>query len=93
MKPSLVDGLDWVNASYASAYGQIQSQWKNSIGQFEWQIRIPANTSAKIYLPTASVENISESGKALESIDGIKILNKESGNTVIEIGSGSYHFW
>lgn len=92
MKPSLVDGLNWVNASYGSAYGQIQSQWKNSIGQFEWQIKIPANTSAKIYLPTASLENITESGKALESIEGIKILKMESGNTVIEIGSGSYHF-
>ncbi|MEI9955938.1 MAG: family 78 glycoside hydrolase catalytic domain [Ferruginibacter sp.] len=63
MKPSLPDGLTFVNATYKSVYGEIKSNWKNSNNIFEWNITIPANTSATIYVPAKSAADVMESGK------------------------------
>ena len=54
LKPYLSDGLDYVNCTYKSISGDIQSSWKRDGDQFEWDIVIPANTSAEVWLPTAN---------------------------------------
>ena len=92
MKPSLVDGLDWVKASYQSAYGPIASQWKNSMDQFEWNIQIPANTAATIYLPTTDATTIFEGGKLVKNVAGVQLLKTANGFAELKIGSGNYQF-
>jgi len=51
MKPHPIDGLDYVKASYKSVRGEIKSHWIKKNGNFEWDITIPANTSATVYVP------------------------------------------
>lgn len=92
MKPSLPAGLEFVNASYKSAYGLIKSNWKNSIDKFEWTISIPANTSATVHIPANSAEEIFESGKTITSNADIKFIKMDKGAAVFEIASGTYHF-
>ncbi len=92
MKPSLIDGLDWVNASYQSVYGKIESQWKNSIDKFEWTVKIPANTTATIYLPTTDAANIFEGGKLFKNLAGVQLVKSANGFTELKIGSGEYQF-
>ncbi|MBR3412570.1 MAG: family 78 glycoside hydrolase catalytic domain [Bacteroidales bacterium] len=53
LKPYPIKGLDHVNCSYRSASGLIKSCWKRKGKRFEWDILIPANTTAEVYLPTA----------------------------------------
>lgn len=90
MKPSLPAGLQFVNASYNSAYGLIKSDWKKSYGTFEWNISIPANSSAKVFIPAKSEADVLESGKALAG--DIKVLQWKNGVLTMEIPSGNYQF-
>ena len=53
LKPYPVEGLDFVNCSYESVSGRIESHWKREGGRFEWDFTIPANTTAEVCLPTA----------------------------------------
>lgn len=92
MKPEPVDGLDFVNASYQSDYGTISSSWKKKGHSFSWDILVPGNTSALVYLPAKSAEMVKENGNKIEATDGIHFLKMEGDRAVFEVGSGEYHF-
>ena len=53
LKPYPIKGLDHVDCSYRSASGLIISDWKRKGDSFTWDILIPANTTAEVWLPTA----------------------------------------
>ena len=53
LKPYPIEGLDYVNCSYNSVSGLIKSNWNHKGDKFEWEIEIPANTTAEVYLPTS----------------------------------------
>lgn len=92
MKPAIPDGLDFVKASYKSPHGIISSHWKNSTAAFAWNITIPANTTATVYIPAASAEELTESGKPLAQVVGVKFVKMDKGSAVLEIASGNYSF-
>ncbi|NCU02460.1 MAG: family 78 glycoside hydrolase catalytic domain [Chitinophagaceae bacterium] len=92
MKPVLPAGLDFVKASYNSFHGLIKSEWNNSTDKFEWKISIPANTSATVYIPANSVQEITESGLSIANSKDIKFLKEDDGAVVLEIASGNYTF-
>ena len=52
LKPYPIEGLDFVNCSYNSVSGLIESNWKRDGNRFEWHITIPANTEAEVWIPT-----------------------------------------
>ena len=52
LKPYPIDGLNYVNCSYNSVSGRIESNWKRDGDLFVWDILIPPNTTAEVYLPT-----------------------------------------
>jgi alpha-L-rhamnosidase len=91
MKPSLPDSLQFVNAFYKSSYGVIKSSWKKNNGIFEWSVSIPANTSARIFIPARSESDVTESGNPLNS-DDIKIIGFKANVLTIEVPSGDYQF-
>ena len=53
LKPYSIEGLDFVNCSYNSVSGRIESRWKHEGNHFDWDFVIPANTTAEVCLPTA----------------------------------------
>lgn len=91
MKPMPVEGLTFAKASYQSVQGLIKSEWKNSKKRFEWNITVPANSKAIVYIPTTSQSKILEHGKKPNETE-IKFLRMEGENAVCEIGSGDYAF-
>jgi alpha-L-rhamnosidase len=90
MKPSFVKDLDYVNASYVSPYGTVSSNWKKDKGELKWDLQIPGNTTALVYVPVASESEVKEGGKPIQKREGVKFLRLENGNAVFEIGSGNY---
>ncbi len=92
MKPEMVDGLDFVNASYNSDYGIIKSQWQKEGNKFNWKIEVPANTSAIIYVPAKSESNVSEGGYPIHNSEDIQFIGIKSNRAVYKIGSGIYEF-
>ena len=49
--PKPVGDLKFVEASYESIYGKIDVNWRNENGTFNLSVSVPANCSAKIFLP------------------------------------------
>jgi alpha-L-rhamnosidase len=92
MKPQLVAGLNHVKAAYRSPYGQIKSEWSNDEKQFAWNITVPANSKALVYIPAKTLKSITESGGDIASAEGIKQLKPVGDRIVLEIGSGDYQF-
>jgi alpha-L-rhamnosidase len=92
MKPYPVDGLDFVNASYRSVRGLVESRWKKQEGQFIWNVVVPANTAATIYIPATNPDAITESGRPVASVSEVTFLKMEAGYAVFKIGSGAYEF-
>ena len=54
LKPYPMEGLDFVNCTYNSVSGRIESSWKREGNRFEWDIVIPANTTAEVCLPSGN---------------------------------------
>jgi len=92
MKPDFQEKLTYVNASYMSNHGLIKSSWKKNGNDLTWNIGIPANTEAEIYIPATSEKSVTENGKFASKVKGVKFLRLENGRAVFHIGSGSYVF-
>lgn len=54
LKPYFIEGLDSVDASYNSIYGEIKSAWKRQGKKITYEFTIPANTSATVVLPSTA---------------------------------------
>jgi alpha-L-rhamnosidase len=73
-------------AEYDSVYGKIVSDWNGtSSGRFSLRVIIPANTTARVFLPAVSGARVTESGNPVEG-------QAESGSYVVRVGSGTYNF-
>ena len=92
MRPEPVGDLQFAKASHRSPYGLIVSDWQKQNGVFRWNITVPVNTTATVYVPTKAAESVSESGKPAVQAQGVKLLRMENGRAVFEVGSGSYSF-
>jgi alpha-L-rhamnosidase len=92
IRPEPIAGLDWVKTHYDSIHGPISSEWRQSGGQFDLKIAIPANTTATVFLPSKNIESITEGGHALATVIDIKPVTMDGDRAVLEIGSGEYHF-
>jgi alpha-L-rhamnosidase len=90
MKPELINGLEHVDASHKSVHGIIASSWKRKKDTFEWEITIPVNAKAQVYIPAKEVKSIREQGKPIAENKEIKVIGKENGRVLIELGSGTY---
>lgn len=77
---------------YESMYGRIESGWKVADGVMTYNGVVPANTTARLYLPAASVSDIRESGKKLRKAKGVTFVKYENGKALFELASGSYLF-
>ncbi len=90
MKPNLVGDLKWAKATHESPYGRIASHWRRVGNTLDWQITVPPNTTATIWLPAANAESVRESGKPATAAEGVKFLRMESGRAVYQVQPGSY---
>ncbi|TDW47892.1 alpha-L-rhamnosidase [Flavobacterium sp. 270] len=88
MKPDFNAGLTFVNASYESIHGTIKSDWKKSKNALSWNVSIPANTTAIVYLPTENASNVTINNQKLNKTSNT--FKTEKGNLVLTLTSGSY---
>ena len=84
--PQPVGDVTWVKAGYDSIRGKITSQWQNRDGQFKLKVRIPANTSALVFVPLKSRRQIGVNSPIA------RLLCFDHGRAVFETGSGQYEF-
>lgn len=101
IKPHPVDKLDTVSASLNTVQGLVSSKWNNDDKSFNLKVKIPANTTATIYLPKLDFEDIvvSESGNIIwkfnsyrEGVNGIQKGSEKDDYIIFDVGSGEYLF-
>ena len=92
MKLYVLGDLTNVTASYKSVYGEIRSAWKLGKDKFKWDVTIPANTTATVYVPTLNKEDVLESSALANDAKGVKFIRWEGNRAIFEIESGSYSF-
>jgi alpha-L-rhamnosidase len=85
-------GFTSAKATKGSMYGPITTDWKLDGGTFSLDTTIPANTTATIILPGDSADQITEGGKPLADVAGLKVLDTKEGNVSLSVGSGTYNF-
>ena len=80
LAPSTPEGLEFVNCTYHSPYGQIVSNWKKEqSGNFCYEMKIPEGSIAKVILPMNQSQKIYLENKdnnfSLEKIEGLQTGN------------------
>lgn len=83
IKPSIINELDFVNVTYPSMYGDIQSNWELNEGKMKLVVSIPPNTTASVFVPGDDVE-VNNSNATF--------ISAENGLMQYEVSSGAYTF-
>jgi alpha-L-rhamnosidase len=92
IQPHVGGSFTNASASLQTYYGTVSSGWKKENNQLVWDVEIPANTTATLYIPAKTAESVKENNAALASADGIKVQKSENGYVIVEAGSGKYQF-
>ena len=90
MRPQPGGGLTSAKAALHSLYGLIRSAWTLQGGAFEWQISVPANTTATVYVPATAATGVTENGQSVENASSVTFLRMENGCAVLALEAGSY---
>lgn len=92
LKPQLTDQVDWVKTATESPYGTIRSEWKNEGEALLWEVEIPANTTATLFVPYAKGKTVS-SGDT-HGLEKKMTAVKNGGQIWLKstVGSGIYRF-
>lgn len=92
LRPYPGGGLSYAGAEYQSIHGQIKSRWQRKDNTLIYEVTIPANTTARVYVPGDPGTPILESGRPVEQAADIKVLGREDQFAVLDVPSGSYQF-
>ncbi|HJS29090.1 MAG TPA: glycoside hydrolase family 78 protein [Anaerolineales bacterium] len=92
MHPRPGGGLTRAKAELRSIYGLIRSAWRLEGGVFEWEIKVPANSLATVYVPVREGGVVLEREIPAQEAPGVTFLRLEAGAEVFEVVSGEYVF-
>jgi alpha-L-rhamnosidase len=92
IQPHPSSKLDYSRASFESSYGTISSGWERKNGKVIIRVKLPANTSAIIILPTGSEDKATEGGKSLSQNTYLKDIKISEKKLTLQAGSGEYVF-
>ena len=92
IKPNLVGDLTYANTTSGSYYGAIVSNWSRSGNTGEFHIKIPPNTTARVYIPAKDVNDVLEGGQPVAKANGVTYLHRDGNYAVFSAGSGEYRF-
>ena len=86
IRPRLDASMNHAHGEYDSIYGAIMTDWTGKpTGPFTLKVKIPANTTAKVFLPVIPNAQITQDGKKISP-------QEDSGTPMVKIGSGTYEF-
>ena len=89
LEPHFAEGLNQFEASHLGPYGTIVSSWRRIKDKVEYDVVVPANSSATLILKG---KKISEGNQPVEKNPFIKLVSVENVVQTYSISSGKYHF-
>ncbi len=92
LRPFIRKDLDSARACYRSMHGEIVSDWKRNGDQLTWNVRIPANTSATVFIPSAATAVVTDDGVPIEKAPGITVTGRDNSGLICNVAAGVYQF-
>jgi alpha-L-rhamnosidase len=92
IQPFIEKELTNASASLMTNYGMLSSSWSTVDGKLEFNVEIPANTNASIFIPAKDEESVTEGGKPLGAVTDLIVKGRAPGFVVVIAGSGKYRF-
>ncbi len=90
LKPNPVREVENVKAGMRSMYGVISSHYQFKDGVFLWEVSIPANSTATVYIPKGTVTVSDLSGTYSDISAEVVLLRYEDEYLVYQFESGTY---
>jgi alpha-L-rhamnosidase len=90
--PDPTGEMTYAKGYYDSMYGRIKSSWKLEDEDYIYEVTVPANTTALLYLPSQRDSNILEGGMPAMEAEGISYIDHVDGKTIFRLKSGQYDF-
>jgi alpha-L-rhamnosidase len=84
-----VAGLEAFEAQHDGPYGTIVSQWRRVKEGVDYEVIIPPNSTATLYLPG---RNISVNGSALDKTKEVKVTERSGMRVILQLPAGKYDF-
>lgn len=92
VRPRPGGDIAWARASYDSIRGLIGVEWSVKDGQIVLDVRVPANTTATVWVPTRDAGAVREGGRLAAGAPGVAPAGEGEGAARFRVGSGSYRF-
>ena len=98
LKPDVTTQLNSASGTVNCIKGAVTSSWQKNGTNLTWNVTIPVNSSALLYIPTSGVAKITEGTTVIWdatlhiAVNGLSYLRTEGNFIVWSAGSGSYSF-
>ncbi|HEX2101735.1 MAG TPA: alpha-L-rhamnosidase C-terminal domain-containing protein, partial [Candidatus Synoicihabitans sp.] len=92
LRPSPGGGLRHADGRYTTMHGEITSHWQRDGATFRWEITVPPNTSARVYVPASPEGEVQENGEKLDHAAGVTFVRQEPECVVCDVAAGRYAF-
>jgi alpha-L-rhamnosidase len=92
IRPFIGGGVSHAAAQYHSIHGTIESAWTLHDEILKLRVRIPANTTARVYVPGKDPAAVLKSNDADEKSQFVSRLGQEGDYTVYAVDSGRHEF-
>ena len=92
VRPQPVPGITWARAAHASPRGRVAVSWRAESGTLSLEVELPPNASGEVWIPSADVASVRESGRPVGQDPDVRLLRREGERVVLEVGSGRYAF-
>lgn len=84
--------LTWARGAYESIHGRIEVAWKIDGDRVNFDVRVPANTTATLRIPTSDPENVQEGGSPAAKAAGVRWLERTPAAANLDLVAGRYTF-
>jgi alpha-L-rhamnosidase len=92
LRPFIGEGLDHVRATYRTMHGEVGSEWRRAGSNLHWTIRVPANTAARVCVPSNPGTLVTEGGVPVDQAAGLRVLGRDGQALICEATAGVYTF-
>ena len=91
-KPQPAGDVTFASYTNETPYGTAAVGWKKDGNAFKLDIKVPVGSTATVYMPASKAEDVTESGKKINSNDIMRFQKMEGGYAIYAVASGNYSF-
>lgn len=90
LKPHPAETIEWAKAEMRSMYGSVVSAWSQQENMFQWEINIPTNSQATVFVPSGKI--VIESACRTQQVtdNHVSLIRNEGDFAVYTFASGAY---